>query len=64
LGDLTGFQALAAGAVAMARILDNPLWVTTQPSAVRQLASVLALLHREAAPRRGRLALVQQMIER
>jgi hypothetical protein len=65
LGDLTGFQALAAGAVAMGRILDNPRWVTTQPSAAKQLASLMAVLHRAAGPqRRGRLAVVQQMTDR
>ena len=64
LGDLTGYQALAAAAVAMGRILDSEGCVTTQPSAAKQLASLMAVLHRQAAPRPGRLALVQQMSDR
>jgi hypothetical protein len=63
LGDLTGCQALAAAAVAMARILDDRRLVTTQPSAAKQLASLMAVLHRQAAPRSGRLALVQAMTD-
>jgi hypothetical protein len=61
LGSLVGRQGLAAAAVAMARILDHPGAVTTQPAAARQLMSLLDVLHREAAPRRGRLAAVQKM---
>jgi hypothetical protein len=61
LGDLTGWQALAAGAVAMARILDDHRLASTQPAAVKQLASLLEMLHREAAPKRGRLAAMQKM---
>jgi hypothetical protein len=61
LGDLTGRPGLAAAAVAMARILDHPGAVTTQPEAARQLMSLLDVLHREAAPKRGRLAAVQAM---
>ena len=63
LGDLTGYRALAAAAVAMGRILDDPRQVTTQPSAAKQLASLLAVLHRQATPRPGRLALVQAMTD-
>jgi hypothetical protein len=63
-GDLTGCRALAAGAVAMARILDDPRQVTTQPSAAKQLASLLDTLRRSVAPRPGRLQLVQQMTDR
>lgn len=62
LGDLAGWQALAAGAIAMARILDDHRLASTQPAAVKQLQSVMSMLHREAAPRRGRLAAVQAMI--
>jgi hypothetical protein len=61
LGSLVGRQGLAAAAVAMARILDHPGLGTTQPAAARQLASLLDVLHREAAPQRGRLAVVQKM---
>ena len=63
LGDLTGYRTLAAAAVAMRCILDDPRQVTTQPSAAKQLASLLAVLQRQAAPRTGRLALVQAMTE-
>jgi hypothetical protein len=45
----------------MARILDAHRLASTQPAAVKQLASLLEMLHREAAPKRGRLAAVQQM---
>ena len=64
LGDLTGYRSLAAGAVAMARILDDPRQVTTQPSAAKQLTSLLEVLRREAAPRPGRLRAVQAMTDR
>jgi hypothetical protein len=62
LGDLTGYRTLAAAAVAMGRILDDPRQVTTQPSAAKQRASLLAVLQHQA-PRTGRLALVQAMTE-
>jgi hypothetical protein len=61
LGELGLYQCLAAGAVAMARILDDHRLASTQPAAVKQLASLLEMLHREAAPKRGRLAAVQKM---
>ena len=60
-GDLTGWQGLAAAAVAMARILDDRRLATTQPSAAKQLASLLATLRANAVPKRSRLAVVQQM---
>jgi hypothetical protein len=61
LGDLTGWQYLAAAAIQMGRILDSGGNVPTQPAAAEQLASLMDTLHREAAPRRGRLAAVQAM---
>jgi hypothetical protein len=64
MGDLTGWQWAAAAAVAMARILDDPRQVPTQPSAVRQLMSLLAALRREVTPRPARLRAVQDMIDR
>jgi hypothetical protein len=64
MGDLTGYQALAAAAVAMARILDSKGCVTTQPSAAKQLVSLLEVLHRRVAPKPGRLRAVQDMIDR
>jgi hypothetical protein len=63
-GDLAGWGWLAEGALAMARILDDPRHVPTQPSAAKQLASLLDTLHHEAVPRRGRLHAVQQMSDR
>jgi hypothetical protein len=63
LGDLTGYRALAAAAVAMARILDSDGNVPTMPAAAKQLASLLDTLRRAAAPRPGRLALVQAMTD-
>jgi hypothetical protein len=64
LGDLTRYRALAAAAVAMGRILDDPRQVTTQPSAAKQLTSLLEVLRREAPPRPGRLRAVQAMTDR
>jgi hypothetical protein len=61
LGELRGYQCLAAAAVAMARILDDHRLATTAPSAAKQLASLLDVLHRAAPPKRGRLAVVQKM---
>lgn len=49
---------LAAAAVVMARILDNPLAITAQPSAAGKLMAVLDELHKRQV-RRGRLAAVQ-----
>jgi hypothetical protein len=63
LGDLTAYRSLAAAAVAMARILDSDGNVPTMPSAAKQLASLLEMLHRQATPRRSRLAVVQAMTE-
>ena len=63
LGD-HGRPGLAAGAVSMARILDNPLAVSTQPAACRQLMAVLDVLHTAAVPRHGRLAVIQEMSTR
>ena len=42
LGVRQSQPALCAAAEAMAAILDNRLWVTTQPSACRQLMNVMA----------------------
>jgi hypothetical protein len=61
MGDLSGLQAFAAAAVAMARILDHPGAVTTQPAACRQLMSVMDALRKSVEPKRGRLAAVQKM---
>lgn len=58
-----GRPGLAAGAVSMARILDNPLAVGSQPAACRQLMALLGELHKCAVPRHGRLAAVQKMTQ-
>jgi hypothetical protein len=64
MGDLRGRRALAAAAVQMARILDHPGAVTTQPSAAKQLDSLMTSLHKSAAPQRARLQAVQKMSAR
>jgi len=61
LGDLTGWEYLAAAAIAMARILDHPGAVTTQPAAAKQLMSLMDTLRENAAPKRGKLAAIQAM---
>ncbi len=61
LGDLTGWEYLAASAVAMARILDSDGNIPTWPAAAKQLMSVMDTLHREAAPKQGTLAAIQAM---
>jgi hypothetical protein len=64
LGISVGSNALAAAALQMGRILDDRRLATTQPSAARQLERFMAVLRREATPRRGRLAAVQDMSTR
>jgi hypothetical protein len=61
LGDLTGWEYLAAAAVPMARILDSGENVPTWPAAAKQLASLMDTLHKEATPKYGRLAEIQAM---
>jgi hypothetical protein len=61
VGELRGYQSFAAAAVAMGRILDDHRLATTAPSAAEQLASLLNMLNKSAAPKRGRLAVVQDM---
>jgi hypothetical protein len=57
--------SLAAIALAMARILDNPKARSAQPSAAKVLVSVLDTLHKESAQaRRGNLAVVREMTEK
>jgi hypothetical protein len=57
-------QASAAAALCMARILDNRLALTTQPSACRQLSQVMATIRKASAAPRGRLAVIAKMVER
>jgi hypothetical protein len=64
LGVLASRPALCAAAAAMAAILDNQKAITSQPSACRQLTSVMDELHKSAQPRRGRLAAITTMTSR
>jgi hypothetical protein len=56
--------ALGQAALCMARILDNRLWVTTQPSACRQLSSLMGTIRKASAVPRGRLAVISKMATR
>ncbi len=51
---------LAATALALARIMDNPRAVSPQPTAARQLAVILGTLSKPTQPR-GKLAVVKSM---
>lgn len=51
---------LAAIALALARITDNPGAVSHQPAAARQLAAILGTLSKPTQ-RRGKLAVVKSM---
>jgi hypothetical protein len=56
---------LAQAALAMARILDNPSAVSSQPAAAKVLAGLLDKLRSASARgRRGGLALVRTMTEK
>lgn len=55
---------LAAAALAMARLLDNPRAVSQQPAAAKVLAALLEKLHSASGGRRGNLALVRTMTEK
>jgi hypothetical protein len=52
---------LAAGALAMARILDDPLALAQHPAAMARLSEALATLGKGANSRRGKLAAVKAM---
>lgn len=54
-------KGVAAGALTMARILDNPLALAQQPSAFAKLQTALDDLRKGSARKRGRLASVQAM---
>jgi hypothetical protein len=56
--------ALGQAALAMSRILDDHRLATTQPSAARQLSSLMLTLRRASAAPRGRLAVISKMVER
>jgi hypothetical protein len=51
---------LAAVALALAEILDDPKQVATQPAAARQLVTILCTLSKRTQ-RRGKLAVVKSM---
>lgn len=54
-------KGAAQSALAMARILDNPLALAQQPSAAAKLTAILDDLRKGSSRRRGRLASVQAM---
>jgi hypothetical protein len=56
--------SLAAIALAMARILDNPRAKSSQPPAAKVLAAVMDTLHESTPDRRGNLALVKSMTKK
>jgi hypothetical protein len=51
---------LAAAALVLAAILDDPKHFATQPAAARQLVAILGMLSKRAR-RRGKLAVVKSM---
>jgi hypothetical protein len=51
---------LAAAALALAAILDEPKHVATQPAAAHQLVAILSTLSKQTQ-RRGKLAVVKSM---
>lgn len=57
-------KGVAAGALTMARILDNPLALAQQPSAFAKLQTALEDLRKGSARRKGRLASVQSMVSK
>jgi hypothetical protein len=52
---------LAAGALAMGRLLDNPKAVSTWPAAAAKLAHILDMLRRNSAGTKPKLASVREM---
>jgi hypothetical protein len=59
---VSGYEGEQAAAICMAHILDNPGAVTTQPSACRQLMSLLERLHKVADVPRRRLEAVTKTL--
>jgi hypothetical protein len=56
---------LAAAALALARVMDNPRAVSSHPPAAKVLAGLLDALHKGSAQgRRGSLAVVKSMTEK
>ena len=54
-------KSVAAGALVMARILDNPVALAQQPQAYAKLMAAMEELRKGSARRKGRLASVQAM---
>ena len=54
-------KGAAQAALAMARILDNPVALAQQPQAAARLTAILEDLRKGSARRKGRLASVQAM---
>ena len=54
-------KGAAAAALAMARLLDNPVALAQQPAAAAKLTTILEDLRKGSARKRGRLASVQAM---
>jgi hypothetical protein len=54
---------LVAAAIAMARVLDNPKAVSSQPPAAGQLVNILNQLRKSAGGVKPKLAAVRQMIK-
>lgn len=57
-------KAIAAGALVIARLLDNPNAVNQHSAALKTLQSVMADLRQGSTQRKGRLASVQSMVKR
>lgn len=60
----TARPGLVATAVVMARVLENPRAVSSQPPAARVLIAVLDKLRASSSTRRGNLALVRDMTKK
>ena len=54
---------MVAVALAMARLLDNPLAVAQHPAAAARLMELFALLGKGGSKRRGKLAVAREMTE-
>jgi hypothetical protein len=64
LGICAPSEAIAMAALVLGRDLDDRRLATSHASMAKALGQLMASLRREAAPKRGRLAVVQQMSTR
>lgn len=62
LAGVDGKPGLVATAVAMAKILDNPVAIAQHPAAAARLMDLLADLHKGGKKERGKLAAARDMI--